>query len=306
MRVLIFILAICSGMSVMGQHSLITSQYLQNALPLNPAVAGNVDALAATLAYRNEWINMPGAPVSMVFSGHSPLKNQRLAMGLNVWQDSYGPAVSRVAKGIIATRHRLSQGHLSVALSIGFRNQNVNYEDLVILDENDQILNRPGLNSTHLESGFGILYEHPRFFMGISVPNIGRQPGSNLLLSNSEHTANTWKDLPMYSTFGYRAKLNDDLSIRAIYMGTFTADRYVKMDLTALARYKELIEIGMGVRTDKGLISTFRFWINQQFSIAYSYDMWMTSITHNNGGSHEWILRYSLNYKEDIASPHLF
>ena len=117
MRVLIFILAICSGMSVMGQHSLITSQYLQNALPLNPAVAGNVDALAATLAYRNEWINMPGAPVSMVFSGHSPLKNQRLAIGLNVWQDSYGPAVSRVAKGIIATRHRLSQGHLSVALS---------------------------------------------------------------------------------------------------------------------------------------------------------------------------------------------
>jgi type IX secretion system PorP/SprF family membrane protein len=306
MKKLIIILSMCVSASIaVGQHNIITSQYLQNALPLNPAVAGNAKALAATVSYRNEWLGIEGAPQSAVFSIHTPLRNDRVALGLNVWQDSYGTTVSRVVKGIGAYRLRLKNARLTFALSLGFRSQVVNYDDLVLYDEQDAVLNRGVLGGTEFEGGAGVYFNNDRMFFSLSVPNIGNYPGGNLLWAERIEDDLLRRQI-FFAGGGYRWTLNDDFKLRSVVFSSFDYFKLQMLDLSLFVNYNDFVEIGAGLRSGKGIMSSARFWVTQQLSLAYAYEFWLTPNAPGRGGSHEWVLRYTLNHSQNTPNPHLF
>src|SRR5512133_1858387 len=57
------------------------SQYLQNGLMINPAYTGTRGALSAFLSYRKQWIGIKGSPDVKSISLHTPMKNDRVALG---------------------------------------------------------------------------------------------------------------------------------------------------------------------------------------------------------------------------------
>ena len=57
---------------VLAQQDKMYSQYMFNMMALNPAYAGSRDVLSATGLYRNQWVNVDGAPKTDVY------KRQRL------------------------------------------------------------------------------------------------------------------------------------------------------------------------------------------------------------------------------------
>jgi len=59
-------------------------QYLNNGLIINPAYAGSRDVLSGTLMHRSQWIGFEGAPVSQILAIHSPLKNDKIGLGLMI------------------------------------------------------------------------------------------------------------------------------------------------------------------------------------------------------------------------------
>ena len=61
-----------------------------NGLLLNPAYAGSNEVLSATGVYRNQWVGFDGAPKTMSFSIHSPLKNKKVNLGLSFINDQLG------------------------------------------------------------------------------------------------------------------------------------------------------------------------------------------------------------------------
>ena len=58
------------------------SMYRFNGLYLNPAYAGSHDVINVMAIYRHQWVKVPGLPQSASVAIHSPLKNERVALGL--------------------------------------------------------------------------------------------------------------------------------------------------------------------------------------------------------------------------------
>src|SRR5512137_100000 len=66
------------------------SQYLQNGLVINPAYTGTREVLSTFLSYRMQWMGTKGSPVLQSVSFHSPMKNDKVALGMMAQFMKYG------------------------------------------------------------------------------------------------------------------------------------------------------------------------------------------------------------------------
>ena len=85
---IIFILFI--SVSMKAQQLPQFTQYMYNTISINPAYAGNRDALSVIGLHRSQWAGVEGAPVTQTLSIHSPLRNEKVGLGLSVINDNIG------------------------------------------------------------------------------------------------------------------------------------------------------------------------------------------------------------------------
>jgi hypothetical protein len=64
------------------------TQYFFNTQTINPAYAGTWQSLGFMALARHQWMGWDGAPVTYTFSMQSPMKNDRVGLGLNVISDN--------------------------------------------------------------------------------------------------------------------------------------------------------------------------------------------------------------------------
>ena len=103
------------------------SQYLQNGLVINPAYTGSREALSAFLSYRMQWMGTKGAPVIQSISLHSPMKNDRVALGLKAQFMQFGVTKSTSVYASYAYHVRVRNGKLSFGLNAGADMSNTDY-----------------------------------------------------------------------------------------------------------------------------------------------------------------------------------
>ena len=65
--------------------------YMYNTVSVNPAYAGQRDGLSIIALNRAQWVGLEGAPNTQTISLHSPLRNERLGLGLTAINDNIGP-----------------------------------------------------------------------------------------------------------------------------------------------------------------------------------------------------------------------
>lgn len=90
--------------SVFAQQDAEYSMYRFNGLYLNPAYSGSHDVITATAIYRNQWMKMRGAPQSASVAIHSPLKNERVGLGLIYSYDQIGVSKTNSVNASFAYR----------------------------------------------------------------------------------------------------------------------------------------------------------------------------------------------------------
>ena len=86
------------------------SQYLQNGMVINPAYTGTREVLSGTLSYRMQWMGTNGSPLLQSLSVHSPMKNDRVALGLTAQFMKYGATRSTSLYGSYAYVLRAGEG----------------------------------------------------------------------------------------------------------------------------------------------------------------------------------------------------
>ena len=66
------------------------TQYVYNMNIINPAYAGSKEALSLNFLARTQWVGIDGAPQTLTFGAHTPLR-KNLGLGLSVILDKLGP-----------------------------------------------------------------------------------------------------------------------------------------------------------------------------------------------------------------------
>jgi type IX secretion system PorP/SprF family membrane protein len=284
------------------------SQYLQNGLMINPAYAGSREALCALLSYRIQWINTPGAPVFQSVSLHTPMKNDRVALGLKAQFMTFGVTKSTNIYAIYAYHIRVGSGKLSFGLKGGADISNTNYSGILqtlVYDKDPVFLNDQSYVLPN--AGAGVYFYNDKLFAGVSVPSFLSYRRTDSGLTQAYHSFGEYDFLisagaliTLSPAFRFKPSVLVDYSLQ-------NTKKLNQLDLNGNFIIADMIWIGGSWRTSEEVaVGILQILPIPQLMIGFSYDYPLGKMSNYSKGSTEFILRYEFGSKVSSANPRYF
>lgn len=304
----ILIIAVAS-LTTNAQQDPMYTQYMFNTQTINPAYAGTWESLGFMVLGRQQWAGFDNAPQTFTFSMQSPLRNERVALGLNVINDIVGEEKRLYFFGDYSYLSRISK---EVDLRLGLKGGFTHYShNMVGYDLPQPELTDPSFqeNVKKLMPNFGVgafLYSK-KFYAGFSIPKILNNQFENDLENFSIES----EIRHYYLMGGLIFDLGENIKFKptALTKATFTSDygAPVQLDLTANFLFREKFWLGGMFRTGDsyGVIAQWIF--DQKLRIGYAYDIGISGLRDHHNGSHEIMVSYQIKtLKELVVSPRYF
>lgn len=302
---LLFTLLVLGQVSVFAQQDGLFSQYMFNTMLINPAYTGSRDVLSLNALYRKQWVNVPGAPETATFSADSPLKNEKMGVGLTVYNDRIGVTNSTGIYGNYAYRIQLSNNStLSMGASVGLTYYKADLASVKYTDDNTYD-NAFGSNVQKWmpNIGLGLFYNTDKFYAGLSMPHVlnnqlDNDPG--LTSRQSRHA---------YLLAGYVFELNHKFKLRPSALLKYVSGAPIQLDLNANLWMYDLVAFGISYRSLDAPLFMIEVQATEQLRLGYAFDYSLSLKPESNLGrtTHEIMLRYEFGYdKSKIVTPRYF
>jgi type IX secretion system PorP/SprF family membrane protein len=283
------------------------SQYLQNGLVINPAYAGSRGALSSFLWYRMQWMGITGSPSMQSISLHTPMKNDKVALGLTAQFMQYGFNKSSSVYASYAYNIRVWKGKLSFGLKGGadfmktvFPDKDflTNPGDPVFADDESYLL--PNI-------GTGVYYYNEKFFAGFSVPSFlsYRRTGTGTV-----EAFHSFSNYDLMFTGGALFSISGLLKFKPSFLVDYSfqdTKKLSRLDISGNFILSDLFWLGASWRTnEKVIVGIVQVQISQQLMLGLSYDYPVGKMNSYSTGSSEFILRYEFGSKVSAANPRYF
>ncbi|RXM42177.1 type IX secretion system membrane protein PorP/SprF, partial [Flavobacterium sp. YO12] len=172
MRTKLFFFVIMSiALTGYAQQDAQYTQYMYNAININPAYAGSRGALSVFGLYRTQWVGLDGAPETSSFSINTPINNSNLGIGLSLVNDKIGPTNEN---NISADLSYSIQTSPDFKLSFGIKGT-ANLFNLDVNKLNPEDQGDPQFqdlrNKFSPNIGAGVYWHSDKAYIGLSVPN---------------------------------------------------------------------------------------------------------------------------------------
>lgn len=304
------VLALTIGsLSLKAQQVPVYTHYMNNTLVVNPGYAGSRDALTVTALHRSQWVDFKGAPTTQTITAHTPLRNERLGLGLAVLNDKIGPSNNTSAIVDFAYKLKLTD-KAKLAFGVG-AGANIMQADLSTLDldqQNDPSFRNNINNKVTPTVGVGLYLSKERFYAGISTPNVLQNTFAETTQANGT-TVTAKEQRHYFAIAGAVFNLTENLAFKPTTLIKITAAAPIQGDLTASFIIRQKLLLGAMVRSGDAVGGLIGFDITNQLHVGYSYD-WSYGLetAKYNQGSHEILLRYDFEFfnKKQIHSPRYF
>lgn len=287
--------------SLAGQLTPVTSQYVLNPLSINPAYAGNRGALNIAAFYRNQWTGIPGAPVTVTLAADAPFLDSKLGLGFIITSDKIGVTKETHFMTNYSYKINTGEGNLSFGLGAGLMTTNTAWSELVVLDPGDENFLANSRVFVVPDFSFGVYYSYKNYFGGLSIP---RLLGNKFNFDKNKYTImfNPGKYNYLLNG-GYVFTMSQKIKLLPSTLITISPGEKILVDLNAYASYNDRIWGGLSYRHKRSLGALVQFAINNQLRAAYSYDFDFGRLGHYSNGSHEIMVRYEFRYKVEAISP---
>jgi len=283
------------------------SQYLQNGLMINPAYTGSRGALSAFLSYRMQWMGTKGSPLLQSVSFHSPMKDDKVALGLLAQFMQYGVTKSTSIYADYAYHIRLKTGKVSFGLKAGADISNTDYTGLLLTDSNDPVFTANDKPYILPNIGAGIYYFNDRFFAGFAIPSFLSYQKTDRGTTQVYHS---FREYDLLISAGGLIVLSPVLKFKPSVLIDYSLQRTKKLtqfDINGNFIIADLIWAGGSWRTsEQVVVGIIQVQINPQLLLGLSYDYPAGRMNTYSKGSSEFILRYEFGYKVSAANPRYF
>jgi len=283
------------------------SQYLQNGLMINPAYTGSREALSAFVSYRMQWMGTKGSPVIQSVSLHTPMKNDKVALGIMAQFMQFGFTKSTSIYASYAYHIRVGKGKLSFGLKGGADLSNTDYTGILLTNSGDPVFTVNDKPYVLPNVGAGVYYFSDKLFAGVSVPQFlsYKKTGTNSV--QAFHSFNEY-DLIFSAggliTFSQFFKFKPSLLIDYSLQNT---KKLTQFDINGNFILGDLIWLGGSWRiTEEAAVGILQVQLNPQLMFGFSYDYPVGRMNSYSKGSSEFILRYEFGYKVSAANPRYF
>jgi len=303
-KIFIYIVLFCSTVAVAQQIPLY-SQYWTNPMLINPGFTGSTDNIEANVIHRNQWKNIPGAPVTSVLSLDGATNDDKVGLGLILSDDKAGIFAKRSIYTSYSYKIKLAEGHyLRPGINVGLQDVMVDFSRSNIQDKNDPYLFNTNRRKSSFDANFGVAYFWKDLKAGVSVLQL--VPHKYRLDTDTGSYYKSNSKVNIYVT--YLVPLSKDAKINfnpviAMNMGPRTPFQF---DVLANFDYDELVYAGLGYRFNTGMCFNLGIKWNKSLRVSYNYDLVMGKLSGYTGGSHELSLGYSFGKSSGEEKPKEF
>ena len=291
-----------------AQQDPMYTQYMFNTQVINPAYAGTWESVGFLVLARQQWVGLDGAPQTYSFSMQAPLKNEKIAVGLNVISDQIGLEKRFYVFGDYSYLARINEKtDLRLGLKGGFTNYSNDLNAYQTFSSSDPSF-QGEINQKFMPNfGVGAFLHAEKYYVGFSVPKIINNQFDNDLENYSVES----EIRHYYLMAGLVFDLGENLKFKPTMLtkATFTSEigSPVELDLTANFLIKERFWLGAMYRTGDSFGFIAQWIFDKKLRIGYAVDFSTTNLKNYSSGSHEIMVSYELKFlKEKFVSPRYF
>lgn len=306
----LLILILLGTFSSKAQQDPQYTQYMYNTEVVNPAYAGNREALSFGLLYRTQWVNFgEGAPNTGTFTVNSPVGNN-MGLGLSVVNDRIGPAIETNFNIDYSYSINTSEtGKVSFGLKAGFDILDVDFSKLNIYDPSDPYFQDNNIdNKLQPQIGAGIYYNTEKFYAGLSVPNfLTTKHFDKSSIANTTVETTAAERMHYFLIAGYVFDISDNLKFKPATLIKMVSGSPLQADISANFLLYDKVTLGAAYRWSAAMSGLVGFQATDNIFIGFAYDYQTTDIEAYSDGSYEVMLRFDLfNKPERVLTPRFF
>lgn len=279
------------------------TQYMYNTISVNPAYAGSREALSIVGLHRSQWVGFDGGPITQTLSIHSPLRNDRIGLGLSFIQDDLGPENFSYLYGDFSYSIPTGvDGKLAFGIKGGFTSYSLDPDFRQSQSFDPSIYGIEDRWTPNI--GLGVFWHTNKWYLGLSAPRV---LNTN---RNTEEGFEALERLSYYFTGGYVFNLNDNLKFKPSYLLKATNGAPLSYDFTANFLFAEKFWLGASYRLNEstGAFGGFAdFQVSRQLRVGYAYEKPLSDINDYVNGTHEVLLIYEFKFMSNkLKSPRYF
>ncbi len=272
-----------------------------NQFALNPAYAGSRDIIQTSIHRRSQWDGVfPDPPKTFLFSINSPLKSNKMALGLQIIKDQIGPKTSSGALLTYAYRIRFNKSSLAAGMRFGFYQYIFNFREISYQVEEPiwMGVNADNTRKTLPAADAGIFYNTSDMYVGLSFNQlIG---GNAVTYFNAAGNTITFSKMKphVYLTCGKAFKIEKGLVLNPSFVLKKAEGAPLNIDLDFDILIDERIWVGALYRQGYGLGILAQVVINRHFKVGFSVDKgisWMGG--YGAARSNEFLIQYDFATK---------
>lgn len=301
----ILVLVIAANASFAQQDPMYT-QYMFNSQTINPAYTGTWESLSFMVLARQQWAGWDGAPQTYTFSMQAPMRNENVALGLNVISDNVFKEKRFGLYADYSYRVKVTEAtNLRMGIKGGFTNYSNNLQEYQL---------SPGVNDPMFQGdltrkfipnfGAGLFLYNPKYYVGLSVPKMLHNE------IDDDNTSNFSVQAELRHYFleaGVVFDLGENLKFKPTFLTKATMGAPVQFDLSANFLLKEKLWLGGMYRTQDAFGFIAQWIFGNSLRVGYAIDFSTTNLRNYNDGTHEIMVSYELNtLKELVTSPRYF
>lgn len=303
-RVLACGLLVAGCQQVMAQLDTPASMNWATPTLYNAATAGSDSALHVTAFDRMQWVGIDDAPQSFFISADMPFKvaSHRVGAGVTILNDQEGLFTTTYVNAQLSYSKQVWGGRLALGLQPGFVNQTFKGGDVSIptgdaWDPSDESIPNSDVSGMGFDLGLGAFYEWGNYYGGVSVQHL---TGAQLELGDYAYTELTQT---YYFNVGGNIPLKRTLFILHPSLLVRTTFQFTQVEATMRASFDHKFWGGFTYRHGDAValmvgadIGTLR--------LGYSYDVGISRMGFESGGSHELLLGWTMHIDLDKKTRH--
>ncbi len=279
------------------------TQYMYNTISVNPAYAGSREALSIVGLHRSQWVGFKGGPITQTLSIHTPLRNDRIGVGLSFIEDDLGPENFTYVYGDFSYSIPTGvNGKLAFGLKAGFTQYSLDADFRQAESFDPSIYGIEDRWTPNI--GLGAYWSTDRVYFGLSTPRVLNTD------RNKEEGFEALDRLSYYFTGGFVIDLSKTIKLKPAALVKATNGAPVSYDFTANFLFNEKFWLGGSYRLNEqtaaiGGIADFQ--VSRQLRIGYAYEKPLSDIASYTTGTHEILLIYEFKFlSSKLKSPRYF
>lgn len=277
--------------TVYGQQESNNTFYRDQMNIINPAHTGAGDMITITMATRNQWQGIKGAPETQSFSFGTPF-SANSGLGLSITNDKTFVEKQTAIYVDYSYKLKLSESldlYLGLKAGGNFLNVDVTSLETYSYDFDPYLIDSKQFNPN---MGVGAYLRNEKYYLSVSAPRI---LNTERIKERAGIVTKATDKVHMYVSGGYDFKLSESAVLKPSFMMRYVSGAPVSTDFTATVEYLQKVEFGAAYRTDGTVSGIAIFRALKWMDVGYAYETTSKNeISNVSNGTHELFLKFNI------------